>query len=360
MRIGILTFHRAYNYGAVLQCYALQECLKEKGHKVEVIDYRQAWTEDLRKVFSLSKINQLRSHPLALLKYILSCNKRKKKLRRSSKIFDTFINNHFNLSVSCYDKNDIPCGYDAYIIGSDQLWGVSCTGGKLDEVYAGCFKHNNSRLIGYAISTNINSLNIIGKSLIEKYIKNFSNISLRERFAVDYFKNNGINNIELCIDPTLLSSTEIWDNIINDKWITRKFIFIYQARDYTLNHNLLHQKAQDVQKLLGKEYEIIDASDMSYEIGDFLGMIKYAGCILTTSFHATVFSILFKRPFYTFKLNDGADGRYIELLKSLKLENHCVDTKFKIKSLITIGKQTEIHLNEYKRDSISFFKKSLK
>ena len=54
MKVGILTFHRAHNYGAVLQCYALQETLKRMGHDVQVIDYAQPWIEEFYKLFSRS------------------------------------------------------------------------------------------------------------------------------------------------------------------------------------------------------------------------------------------------------------------------------------------------------------------
>ena len=53
MKVGIITVHRAYNYGSVLQCYSLQEYLKSLGHDVWVIDYRQKWTEAVYKPFSL-------------------------------------------------------------------------------------------------------------------------------------------------------------------------------------------------------------------------------------------------------------------------------------------------------------------
>ena len=72
MRIGILTFHRAHNYGAVLQCYALQETLKRMGHDVQVIDYRQPWIEDFYNLFCRNMIRRNSSSVPELFSYLKS------------------------------------------------------------------------------------------------------------------------------------------------------------------------------------------------------------------------------------------------------------------------------------------------
>ena len=66
---------------------------------------------------------------------------------------------------------------------------------------------------------------------------------------------------------------------------------------------------------------------MTYSVQNFVSAIKYAQCVFTSSFHATVFSCIFKTPFYTFQLYDGHDGRYEILLRKLKLDEHLVDFK---------------------------------
>ena len=88
---------------------------------------------------------------------------------------------------------------------------------------------------------------------------------------------------------------------------------------------MIYEKASRIASMIGKNCKIIDLSDMSYSVTDFVSIIKYAKFVITTSFHATVFSIIFKTPFYVIKLNDGRDNRYVDLCCSLGLFKQCID-----------------------------------
>lgn len=181
MRIGIITVHRAYNYGSVLQCYALQEYLKRLGHDVWVIDYRQRWTEAVYKPFSLYYIWQLiKRHDIhAVIGYWRGRRGRRNYCNTANKIFRSFCSKNLHLTSSCRRK--IPQNFDAYIIGSDQLWSYQCVGGE-DKIYLGKFKRpKNSKLIGYAISSSTNSLYKMGGKKLKHVLANFDKISLREK-----------------------------------------------------------------------------------------------------------------------------------------------------------------------------------
>ena len=159
MKVGILTFHRADNYGAVLQCYALQQAIGSLGHEVFVIDYRQPfiekWYTKCIRTFHLKYFLKLDLKDKWLylsekLKYDLLLRFKEHPLRR--KEFARFRKSFLNLTVPC--GNDIPKDFDVFVIGSDMLWARECMGGKLDYVYWGEFNHaNTSKIIGYAIST---------------------------------------------------------------------------------------------------------------------------------------------------------------------------------------------------------------
>ena len=99
MRIGILTFHRAHNYGAVLQCYALQETLKRMGHDVQVIDYRQPWIEDFYNLFCRNMIRRNSSSVPELFSYLKSSMKKWLLAPSKASNFRDFRGDFLNLSL---------------------------------------------------------------------------------------------------------------------------------------------------------------------------------------------------------------------------------------------------------------------
>ena len=329
MRIGILTFHRAYNYGAVLQCYALQQYLLSQGHDVEVIDYQQPWIDACFTPLSMTILRHNLNHPRGMYTYITSYPRRKKELEVRKKFFTAFRNNYLKISNRPFiTKEEMPQDYDAYIIGSDQLWGVLCLGGKFDDVYLGDFPHNSgSKIIGYAISSDIKSIEQLAeKGKLSHALKCFSAVSFREKNISDkVYSITGETN-PVTVDPTLLTDAHQWKTMIDDRWKKQKYVAIYQVRGMSKYKDILYEKAIKIMALMDDECKIIDLSDMQYSVTDFVSIIKYAKFVITTSFHATVFSIIFKTPFYAVKLNDGRDNRYVDLCAALGISRQCIET----------------------------------
>ena len=319
MKIGILTFHRAWNYGAVLQCYALQELLKESGNKVAVINYKQPWTESICKIFDYKKLKNAFFHPRFFCNYLFQAGDRS----CQKKIYNDFVTRHLNTTQEC-DANSIPSDFDLYIIGSDQLWGLNCLGGKLDRVYMGDFTHrSDARVVGYAISSNKDSLDTIGADNLIKYASNFNALSFREKSLGDYFEKLTSIKVHIDLDPTLLSGSQMWDSIVDEKYSKQKYLVVYQVR----RNNELLQKAKRIAKENG--WKVVDMSSMRYSVESFVSLIKYSQCVITSSFHATVFSLIFRKRFYAVKLNDGLDARYVDLLNSIEAGGAIVDISFK-------------------------------
>lgn len=333
MKIGIITVHRAYNYGSVLQCYALQEYLKRLGHDAWVIDYRQRWTEAVYKPFSLYYIWQLiKRHDIhAIISYWRARKEKKYNYDNANKIFSPFCSKNLHLTSSC--KRRIPQNFDAYIIGSDQLWSYQCVGGE-DKIYLGQFKRpKNSKLIGYAISSSTTSLYKIGGEKLKRILANFDKISLREKNNSKIVEQLTGISLPITIDPTLLTDESTWESMVNsEKWSKRNYIVTYQARAVAGNPTYLHDKASII-ALQEQETEIIDLSSKTYSVEDFISIIKYAKCVFTTSFHAVVFSLLMETPCYAVCLHDGLDIRYVDLLKKVGLEKELVDIDFVPKPL---------------------------
>lgn len=175
MKIGIITFHRANNYGAVLQCFALQEVLKQAGYNTYVINYKQPFIESNDRVFSFNKLKRTSKEPRKLIRYILNARQR----IHINTSFNKFRNKYLNCTPICTAKT-IPQNFDSYVIGSDQLWNIECTN-KIDPVFMGQFAHTKySSIYGYAISGNLKSLHQISDEDLKQYVYNFTQLSFRE------------------------------------------------------------------------------------------------------------------------------------------------------------------------------------
>lgn len=325
MKIGIITVHRAYNYGSTLQCYALQEYLKSKGHDVWVIDYRQCWTEAVYKVFSwyyiwhFIKLGDYR----AIIDYVRKYKIRKNVITQQKQIFHAFIK-RFRLTKPCRYK--VPANFDVYIVGSDQLWTHQCVGGE-DKFYLGEFKHSKeSIIVGYSLSASVPSLYKFGSRRLKPIIDNFDKLSVRESGNAEIIRELTGTRLPITVDPTMLCDVKFWEAMINHSWKDKDFIAIYQARPVVGDADYLKKKAMELSQQLG--CDIIDLRAMEYSVEDFISIIKYAKYVLTTSYHAVVFSVLMETSCYAIKLNDGLDVRYVDLLTELGLESELVDKDF--------------------------------
>ena len=322
MRVGILTFHRAHNYGAVLQCYALQEILKRRGHDVRIIDYRQPWIEEFYKMFSWKlfcdaeglsgKAAYIKKN---LKKFLLAPHR--------SRNFSSFRLNFLELTLPC--GNDVPQDFDCYVIGSDQLWSLHCLGGETDDVYFGKFHHGaGSRIIGYAVSADMKSIETVEAEL-PFLVSGFDALSMREKEVAERVSSYTGRPCEVCVDPTLLTDSSIWTPLINERWKRRKYVLVYEVRRKDEDKGLLIRKAEQIASRIGDGCEVIDLSRVDRSVTDFVSLFRYAEYVVTTSFHGCVFSILFERPFYALPLWNGYDLRYKELLDFIGASDRLVD-----------------------------------
>lgn len=353
MKIGIITVHRAYNYGSVLQCYALQEYLKSLGHDTWVIDYRQQWTEAVYSVFSMHYIwhfIKLRDFR-AIIDYVRKYKQRKTVINQQKNIFQTFTE-RFNLTKPCTRR--VPKDFDIYLIGSDQLWTHQCVGGE-DKFYLGKFKHpKGSKIIGYSLSSSTTSLHKFGGERLKSIIANFDKLSVREHGNSELIKALTGVSLPITIDPTLLVNVDFWESMVNHSWKDKNFIAIYQARPVVGDADYLKHKALELSESLN--CEVIDLRTMQYSVEDFISIIKYAKYVLTTSYHAAVFSVLMETPCYAIKLNDGFDVRYVDLLTELGLESELVNMDFRPETININFEGVKERIRKYKDSSIKFLR----
>lgn len=353
MKVGILTFHRAHNYGAVLQCYALQEVLKGMGHEVEVIDYRQPFIERyysnkfpffnfMKRIFQI----EIKKAIFILKKYIIDSKK--------SECFRDFRDGYLNLS-STEDISLLLDGYDCIVIGSDQVWSLQSYGHKFDSIFFGDFLLPKScKLFGYAISGTCDYVVSLSLNDVRKIVNNYTKISFRESKMAELTGCICDKKFPIVLDPTLLTTELTWTPLIDKKWEKRKYIILYLIdKPEAPFENSIYDKA--LQFAQSKGYEVVDLLSSAYKVSDFVSAIKFAKAVFTTSFHATVFSVIFNIPIYAFNLHNGREVRYVELLQNIGAGNRIFEITDNISNVSDIDyNEISKNLNHYKRDSIDF------
>lgn len=362
MKVGILTFHCAHNYGAVLQCYALQETLKNMGHDVEVIDYRPQYLITPYQRFNIRWF--LRKNIFKVIKRIFREIYLYRIRKNRYNNFNQFITNHFNLSKEI-ENNIIPDNYDIYIIGSDQVWNKYITNG-IDPIFWGEFRKSSTQeIITYAASMEASEISKEDQSKIKKLLENFNYISVREETLKQLLVKITEKNIEVVLDPTLIANPRIWDQIIIPSQKKRRYILLYQ---YFKNKNILRIANRIATQINAEVLNIttdfltkdIDNSVSLYDISPeaFLGYFKDASLIITPTFHGTAFSIIFNRPFYFVKLKDTENTRVNTLLTNLQLSNRIInETDTPVFNDLDYS-QANIKLNDLREKSINFLKKA--
>ena len=332
MKVGILTFHNAINYGAVLQCYALKELLTQYGHRVEVIDYRIPIVENRKKLLS-TKIIRSRKGLTSKLRYIVKNLISYRKMRKSSRVFDEFLKVRLKLSPRVYSACDIPSYYDCIVFGSDQIWNPRLCGG-FNPVFWGAFPKRNVKFVSFAASLGEpKELNEEHWNRIGCLINVFDKISVREKELKICLENRFHIEVKRCLDPTLLVNQNCFEEILYTPQDT-DYVFLYNvqkdpyatkfARFIAEKLNckvILGQAKPDVRKNIEVGCKLVEgfAPEM------FLGYIKNARLVLANSFHAIAISLVFRKNFYS--LDCARPGRVKDLLASLGLLDRHVSSR---------------------------------
>lgn len=346
MKIGIITFHSAINYGAVLQAYALQEYLKNKGHDVFIINYHCPFITNIYRVFSFRRCRSKK--PFTLLKKTikeLSSIKSNIIIKRK---FESFCTEKLHLTNRFTDVNKVPLDMDLYIFGSDQIWNGLLTGG-LDDVYLGNFTPTNGIKISYAASRPLGRISKKERIYFMTCLASFTGISVRESELMPYISECTNSPIDIAVDPTLLVDNNIWYKLTNEDVKKDKYLFLYEVG----TDSRLIKFAKDVAKSLN--LKILNCQKENLSPIEFIQYIRYADFVMSNSFHATVFSIIFKKQFYVLASNNGRDARFLDLLNKLNIKDRVIYKNIPTYEYIDYkALNIDNQLKEYKSDSAKF------
>lgn len=306
--IGIITFHRAINYGAILQTYALHKTLDNLGVDNQVIDY---YCDFIEKFYIPKNHSAIKRKGQKKYKYLIKRILVSGTINKKRKSFYKFGEKYLNLSkpYKTYEElKNANNDFSAFITGSDQVFSPTCAG--FDKAYFLSFANHDK--YSYAASFGGNQLPEDKKEEYRKRFSDFTRFSVREAYGADILKEFSKDAV-VSLDPTLLLDFDEW-NKIAEPIKEEKYILIFNV-----NHPITNI---EFAKKLGKEKgcKVIFISDSflnkidgvekraAVSPGEFLSYIKNAEYVVTNSFHGTVFSIIFGKKFFV-ELNSTASGK---------------------------------------------------
>lgn len=324
MKVGILTFINANNYGAVLQGYALHRYVESMAEEVELLNYYPSTRGKKHSIQPHSNRHLFRKinafvHPIQTIN-------RKKKVHG----FQKFRNNYIKIGDQRYDGEieTLEKQYDIVIAGSDQIWNTDLNG----ESKSFYLEFDTSaKKVAYAASVGRIPFTDKDKDMIHKYIKGFNKISVRENSLYEYLLEYENIESKVVVDPVFLLQKEEWQIISIRPKVKEKYIFVY-AMEYTKS---LERTVLYYQKHMGLNVYCLWGGGDSvpsnmpgkkiFGVGprEFLGWIENASLVLTNSFHGAAFSIIFGKELCVVE-HSTRNERLVQLLESCNFLNQMI------------------------------------
>ncbi len=358
-RVGIIThYYNSQNYGGNLQAYALVKVIENIGdYQVEQICYDTTPIAEKSKI-TLKKLIRLPKRVLSSI-----ANKKAQKqiavkdgeyancFKQRAQAFNAFNKNKINHGTTVYNKTNVDNAngeYDYYITGSDQVWNPKA----VHPAYLLDFVKGKPKF-SYAASIACDQLTDKEKQMFKTSLKDYSGISVRENKAIELLQPLTEKKVRCDLDPTLLLTKEDWDKVIEQGEPSEKYMFCYflgddmrlraLATEYAKKHDLkivtlpfMQGHYRDCDKDFGDQ-KLFDVDPLK-----FVWLIKHASVVFTDSFHAMVFSNVYKKDYIIFARGKG------DLMNS------------RIYQLIELFGGAEKFVNEQDKYTINYIENNLK
>lgn len=312
MKVGILTFHMADSYGAVLQAHALQHILETLGADCEFVNIR------------MPRVSAASSQTYVSPAAAVFARKLQAEGKKRADRFTAFRDTYMKMSQEYMPEDPIDRDYDLFIAGSDQIWNFRIPGA--DARYFLPFAAPEKRC-SYAASFGSDKIPEKAKSWVASQLKQFRSVSVREASGCSIVRELTGKEASVHLDPTLLPGRSYWQSLTSDD----------QGEDYELLFQLkydenLYMRAKAHAESNGRKLKVITAAFMpklgmeawnSTGVNDWLTAIRHAKCVFTNSFHGMVFSVIFGRRFHIGLLTgelSSRNGRLVNMLNLLGLD----------------------------------------
>lgn len=288
-KIGILTFHYADNYGAVLQAFALYKTINS---------------------FSDCKAEFINYVPEGYCYPVISGNCALDIIRRRREKINGFLTNYCGIHTPML-RSVTGNKYDVYVVGSDQVWNTDIPEVAADYEYFLPNLSSEAKRIAYSASIGMD-IEQIDRKLFQTYLPKFDSILLREKSYVNVISDLSGKKCEWALDPTMLLNENDYDAILERPNVSENPYLLYfwfgeDLNSIELVNTIARKYDLSIIHLFSPENNILrtllvnDGGSINEAgIGEFLWYVKNARAVVTNSFHGAVFSILFKKPLYIY------------------------------------------------------------
>ena len=349
-KIGIVTFHGADNFGCVLQCMALQNAVKTlyPDAQVEVVNYVMPNLQEKQLLINKKQYEEIKKKfgQKAAINRVAENLKTLAGRRQRTRKFQAFREKELSLSGIVFTEENkfLELPFDVYIVGSDQVWNWGLVRNKekiffLEGVPAG------TRKISYAASTGHSRFGEQETAWMKEHISGMDVISVREKSALAAIQKMTEKKISVCLDPTMLHDAEYWRSFERKPkgMGNKKYVFMY-GLGYAFCKNQEMEACRLAKEVARKEGLTVihsyygayrkrfdKTAKHCYYQGpyEFLWLIDHAEYVINCSYHGTVFSVIFRKPFYTYSTG-GNGARMEDLVQTLGIEDRYLDTAFDV------------------------------
>lgn len=373
MKIGVLALQLRYNFGGILQAYALQKTLKELGHNAVHIDQHRyvtlgAWYKKYPIYLKRAMRKYLFGENLIVRVDVAINNATNTISTHTEQFINKYINRIFTKDFSNITKEN----FDAFIVGSDQVWRPKYFYSKIEDAYLDFAKEWKIRRIVYAASfgTEEWEYNDEQTTNCSALLKMFNAVSVRESSAVGICKEKLGTEAVHVLDPTMLLDKEEYVRLFEKANMPKSNgnMFCYILDSGTEKNEIINQIATEkglVPFFVNSKYEDPTApleKRIQQPVEKWLRAFHDAEFVITDSFHACVFSIIFNKPFVVYGNKERGMARFESLLRIFGLEDRLVSTKEdagRIASApINWSAVNAIH-KEWKENSLAFLRDNL-
>ena len=333
MKIGILTYHRAENYGALLQAFALRTYLAGLGHDVDFVDYWPDYHHRFFELFSWRKFRESNiKGKMVLLYYTLFWHQARKRRQQN---LQAFMHEELGLSLEAryHNDHDVVKEFDVVFYGSDQIWRrqrmPSHPG--FDFWYFGS-DNVQARKIAYAASMGSIDVKEDEKEVLRRHLQGFEAISVREESLKEWLTSLSIQSQIVC-DPVFLLGKEVWLSLADkasEQPAYQHYILVYnllgQTSTVKFAERLSKEKNLPIVEV-NKKYVPFTSSRRycrTARVEYFLSLLAHADYVVSNSFHGVALSVIFQKQFFAVGMGQRA-GRVTSLLSSLNIPERYTD-----------------------------------
>lgn len=367
MKLGILTVPFNNNYGGFLQAYALKTILEKMGHEVFFINRKR--NKPQRPLWK-----KIIGFPLIMFREM----KERSLIKKISVHTEVFKRQYLApISPEYYShkslKKCLKLGLDAFIVGSDQVWRYRYAGESIDDFFFSFLSESGIPRFSYAASFGVdgNEYPDKYKELCKKLLNEFKAISVREPSGKDLLVNEfqvASEKIKVVLDPTFLLTPSQYSFLFQQ--------YTEQKEPYLCTYIL--DQSPEVKSLVTNAAQSIGMNDVVALIAQtgcveklepiepvekWLYAVAGASLVITDSFHGTVFSIIFNRPFLTIGNKTRGETRIHSLLNLFGLQSRYVDDACKFNQSVLFEpidwNSVNYKINEYKKESLNYITRSL-